>query len=135
MVFLAIALGFIGIILALSGFLIIMRKHSYDQCSQPVTATVIYKHSHSGKAGWVFELQVVYGVNGIEYKKYMRTSGEDYDLQYEGSKIDLLCKPGNPKRAVRPLSQKDVKNGGILLIIGAAMIAVGVVLFIMGQIQ
>ena len=135
MMILAIQLGFIGIILAISGITVLLRKRSYDKCSQPVTATVIDKHTRKGKSAMIYELHVSYEVNGIEYKKYMRTSGADYDQQSEGSKIDLLYKPDNPKRAVRPLNKKDAKSGGILLIIGAAMIAACVVLFIIGRMQ
>lgn len=135
MIVLAIQLGFIGIILAITGITVLLRKRSYDKCSQPVTATVIDKHTRKGKSAMIYELHVSYDVNGVAYKKYMRTSGEDYDLQSEGSQIDLLYKPDNPQRAVRPLNKKDAKSGSILLIIGAVMIAACVVLLIIGRMQ
>lgn len=121
MMFLAITLIFIGVILAISGLAVILKKRSYDQCSEPVTATVVYKHAHNGKNGKVFELQVAYTVNGAEYKKYLRTNGEDYASRNEGSKVELLYKPENPKNAVRPMDEKDNKSGIVLLIIGAVM--------------
>lgn len=135
MIALAFMVGFVGIILLISGLAIMLRKRSYDQCSQPVTASVIYKRSHKGKNGWVYELQVIYTVDGIEYKKYLRTSGEDYASQSEGSRIELLYKPDNPKRAIRPISEKDQKNGGILSIVGAVMTLAGVALYFIGQMQ
>lgn len=130
MILLAVTLCFVGLILGISGLAIIFRKRSYDQCSKPVTATVIYKRTHSAKGGRVFELQFEYSADGKTYKKHIRTSGEDYDMQDVGSKVELLYKPSDPKRAIRPLDEKDAKNGKGLLIVGAAMLVVGVLLFI-----
>lgn len=132
MMFLAIALGFVGVILAISGVAVLLKKRSYDQCAEPVTATVVYKHAHSGKNGKVFELQVAYTVDGREYKKYIRTNGADYNSQNEGSQIELLYKPGNPKQAIRPLDGNDAKSGKSVLIAGAVLIVAGVILYFVG---
>lgn len=133
MIFLAIVLAFVGLILTLCGASILLQKHRYDQCSVPVTATVLYKYAHSARSGKVFELQVLYTVDGVDYKKHIRTNGEDFALQCEGSKIELLYKPSHPKRAVRPMNAKDARSGGGLLITGVAMLVCGVALFLIAQ--
>ncbi len=128
-----IVLGFIGLILLICGLALILQKRSYALCSEPVRATVIYKHAHSAKSGKIYELQVSYTVDGIEYKKNIRTSLSDYNVQSEGSRIDLLYKSGSPKKAVRPQDAKDAKSSMGLTIAGAVLTAAGVVLVIVGQ--
>lgn len=127
-----IMLGLSGIILLLCAAVLELKKRSFSACSEPVTAQVAEKHQRRGKNGVIYELRVAYRIDGNEYKKYLRTTGEEFHRLAEGDPLELLYKPQNPKRVLRP-DAMDSRSIRIVLLIGVGLTIIGAALFFIGQ--
>ena len=128
----------IGIMLILLGgiFLIAalaqgLQSRSYVACSETTKATVENKTSRLVKNGRVYELYVKYTVDGTTYEKWVGSKADEFSDIHEGEKIDVRYKPGDPKKCARPF-QLAPKNGKVVAILGAASVAVGVALYLLG---
>ena len=132
MIALGILLGLAGIILLICAATLGIKKRSFSACSEPVTASVMEKHKRRGKNGTIYELRVAYKVDGADYQKYLRTTGEEFAQLKEGDPLELLYKPQNPKNVLRP-SAMDGPSIRVVLLIGIGLTVAGVVLFLLGQ--
>lgn len=125
-------LGSAGIIMLISALAQAIQNRSYAQCSLPVNGRVTQKRSRNVKHGMVYEFTVTYTVDGIVYERIVGALPEEMSRVDIDDGIELLCKPDNPKRVVRP-AQLAPRNVKIVLIIGAALTVAGVALFVIGQ--
>ena len=126
-----------GLMLALAGIILLIaalaqavQNRSYAACSEKAAATVTHKTSRKTKNGRSYELLVAYEVNEIAYEKWIGVRAEDFNVVNTGDPFEILYKPQNPKHAVSPASIRP-RNVRTVLIIGAALTAVGIALFML----
>ena len=127
-----IMLGLAGIIMLICAAVLGLKKRTFSSCSEHVTAQVAEKHKRRGKNGVIYELRVAYRVDGNDYKKYLRTTGEEFNRLTEGDPLELLYKPQNPKNVLRP-DAMDSRSIRVVLLIGAGLTVIGAALFFIGQ--
>lgn len=129
----------VGILLILTGAILLicalaqwLQKRSYSACSENVSATITRMRKRNVKNGVAYELTCAYTVDGTSYEKVIGVTRTEYEALCEGRKYELLYKPADPKRAVRP-QNLNPNSTRILLLVGFAVTVVGVVLFLLGR--
>lgn len=129
----------LGIVLALTGIILLIaaaaqaiQNRSYALSSGDATATVTHKSRIRTKRATRYELTVAYTVDGVDYTRRVGATPAEYNTTLsEGDQIPIKYKPDNPKKAVRSRDLQP-KNVRVILITGAALLAVGAVLFLLG---
>lgn len=124
--------GIRGVIFLIAGLAQAAQNRSYAACSEKVSATVTHKTSRKVKNGRVYELNVAYEVDGTAYEKWIGVSADAYEACDVGSRYEICCKPQNPKHAVDPRNLNP-RNARTVLIIGAALTAVGIAMFLISR--
>lgn len=129
---LGLILAFAGVIVLIAAMAQALQNRSYAACSEKAEATVTHKTSRKVKNGRAYELHIAYEVDGNAYEKWIGVNADAFAATEVGSKCEVLYKPQNPKRAIYPanLSPRNVRT---VLIIGAALTAVGVALFLLAR--
>ena len=127
-----VVFGLAGIIMFIITAFQAARVRFFTNDSEEVAAKVTKKYTHRRKNGRSFELTLEYSVDGTQYKKMLEVNSNTFSGSIEGAPITILYKPNNPKRIAVP-SEINARNIRILLIVSAALTAIGVALFFIGR--
>ncbi len=131
LLYLGVLSALTGIILLIASLIQFAINRSYESNSDQTIATVVTKRTRTMRRGVAFELAVSYHADGNAYEKFVPATLMEYNNAVAGQEIDLIYKRNNPKKAILP-AQLDPKLIRILLAVGAGLLFIGVLLYVIG---